>query len=154
MTHSPIIIDSKITPSSITTGGVYKEQGHIHRRILNWRLLAIPCSWVLFSSQSLMFYFLSISYYIKHCIARAAQAIKGHHWPVLASNCSFEQAILRLHRLRKLITKSLHLLGTAMHHHFALVYILVEQISLVSFPALSQIKPNNPHLVVVFRQFL
>ena len=41
----PILLGVSATAGSLNvTGGEYKLQGHIHRHIADWRLLAIPAS--------------------------------------------------------------------------------------------------------------
>ena len=66
---------------------------------------------------------------------------------------------LDLVRCRNQPDKSIHQLGTAMHHHptnqeKSPACQSHRCLALVSFPALSQIKPQAPLLVVPFRQFL
>lgn len=62
--HS-LVVRSHLIPSSIATGGVYKEQGLIHRSILRQRLLAIPRSCAPSRAHSLSIAFLSSSFLLR-----------------------------------------------------------------------------------------
>lgn len=118
-THS-LVARSRLTPFSITTGGVYKEQGRIHRVLMSPRLLAIPRSWASSKAHSLSITINSIFPFLVTTVVRVQpRPSKGITDLFLTlPSCALKHLSCAQgsHYFPDLTQRSPHLSLTAMHH--------------------------------------